>query len=271
MKLNQKQKDKIIELFYSGRTQKSLSEEFGVCPQTIRKILSSNGIEKSRCIQITMDRELQQLLIGSLLGDGSFVSSGGRSVNYYLSIAHKSGQRKYLEYKLSILSKHGLASKIIERTYKDKRFKKGEYTECRIKTRLHPIFTEIRNKYYDDTGHKRVRYEFIKDIDPLGLAIWYMDDGYVTKNSCIFSSCSFTIEEQEILSKVLLEKFNLHFTVGKNDNSMYLHASDFPRFVKIIEPYVLEDLQYKLMPYSKRVLYKSDELLEGCDANQQPS
>lgn len=30
-------------------------------------------------------------------------------------------------------------------------------------------------------------------------------------------------------------------------------------------------MQYKLIPYSKRVLYKSDELLEGCDANQQAS
>lgn len=205
------------------------------------------------------------------MGDGSFVSPGGKSVNYYLSIAHKKGQRKYLEYKLSILSKHGLASKISERTYVDKRFKKGEYTECRVKTRLHPIFTEIRNKYYDETGHKRVKYEFVKGIDPLGLAIWYMDDGYVTKNSCIFSSCSFTIEEQEILSKILLEKFDLHFTIDRNDNSMYLHAADFPRFVKIIDPYILEDLQYKLIPYSKRVLDKSDELLEGCDANQQPS
>ena len=79
-----------------------------------------------------------------------------------------------------------------------------------------------------------------------------MDDGYVTKNSCIFSSCSFTVEEQEILSKVLLDKFDLHFSIGKNDNSMYLHASDFSKFVEIVKPYIIEDMQYKLTPYSKR-------------------
>lgn len=106
-----------------------------------------------------------------MLGDGSFVSSGKATVNYYLSIAHGSKQKAYLEY---ILSKHNLASKIAERTYTDKRFKNGIYTEYRIKTRLHPIFTEIRNKYYDEAGHKRVKYEFVKDIDALGLAIWYM-------------------------------------------------------------------------------------------------
>lgn len=271
MKLNQEQRDKIIELFYTGRTQKSLAEEFGVCASTVRKILSSNGIEKARCIQVTMDNELKQLLIGSLLGDGSFVSSGRKTVNYYLSIAHAMKQRKYLEYKLSILLKHNLASKIIESTYIDKRFKNQEYTECRIKTRLHPIFTEIRNKYYDETGHKRVNYDFVKDIDALGLAIWYMDDGYVTKNSCIFSSCSFTLEEQQILADILLEKFDLHFNLGKHDNSMYLHASDFPKFAEIVRPYIIDEMQYKLVPYSKRVLDKSDELLESCDANQQPS
>lgn len=271
MKLNQEQRDKIIELFYTGRTQKSLAEEFGVCTNTIRKILSSNGVEKSRCIQVTMDNELRQLLIGSLLGDGSFVSPGGRTINYYLSIAHAVKQKEYLKYKLSILSKHNLASKIIESTSIDRRFKEPKYTECRVKTRLHPIFTEIRNKYYDETGHKRVKYDFVKDIDALGLAIWYMDDGYVTKNSCIFSSCSFTLDEQQILADILLEKFGLHFNLGKNDNSMYLHAVDFPKFVEIIRPYVINEMQYKLIPYSKRVLNKSNELLESCDADQQPS
>lgn len=125
--------------------------------------------------------------------------------------------------------------------------------------------------YYDGLGRKRVHREFVEDIDEFGLAIWYMDDGYVTKNSCIFSSCSFTIEEQQILADILLKKFDLHFNLGKHDNSMYLQAKDFPKFVRLIKPYVIPSMQYKLIPYSKRVLHKSDELLESCDANQQPS
>lgn len=43
---------------------------------------------------------------------------------------------------------------------------------------------------------------------------------------------------------------------------MYLHARDFPKFVELIKPYVIPSMQYKLTPYSKRVLYKSDKLLE---------
>ena len=48
-------------------------------------------------------------------------------------------------------------------------------------------------------------------------------------------------------------------------------TKDFSKFVKLIKPHVVPSMQYKLIPYSKRVLYKSDELLESCDANQQPS
>lgn len=221
--------------------------------------------------ELIIENDLRQLLIGSLLGDGSFCSIGRNTKNRYLSIAHSMKQEEYLKFKVSILNRYGLASNIQYRVTKNSRYKSGEVSECRHKSRLHPIFTDIRAKYYDRHGHKRVHREFVKDIDELGLAIWYMDDGYVTKNSCIFSSCSFTLEEQQILADILLEKFDLHFNLGKHDNSMYLHAKDFPKFIKLIKPHVIPSMQYKLIPYSKRVLHKSDELLETCDGNQKPS
>lgn len=221
--------------------------------------------------ELIIGNDLKQLLIGSLLGDGSFCSAGKTTKNMYLSIAHSVKQEEYLKFKVSILEKYGLSSNIRYSLIKNSRYKNSEISECRHKSRLHPIFTDIRAKYYDQYGYKRIHKEFVQNIDELGLAIWYMDDGYVTKNSCIFSSCSFTLEEQQILADILLEKFDLHFNLGKHDNSMYLQAKDFPKFVNLIKPYVIPSMQYKLIPYSKRVLHKSDELLESCDANQQAS
>ena len=100
-----------------------------------------------------------------------------------------------------------------------------------------------------------------------------MDDGYVTKNSCILSTCSFTLEEQSLLANILLDKFDLHFTVGKHDNSMYLQAKDFPKFVELIKDYIIPPMRYKLITYSKRrVLNKQGELLGHLNKdNQQPS
>lgn len=223
--------------------------------------------------ELEIGNDLKQLLIGSLLGDGCFCSVGKKAKNMCLSIAHSEKQKEYLRYKWKILNKYNLASSIIEYHINNNRYS-HELVGYRLKSKLHPIFTNIRNKYYDSNGHKRVFKEFVKDIDTLGLAIWYMDDGYVTKNSYILSTCSFTLEEQSLLADILLDKFNLHFTVGKHDNSMYLQAKDFPKFVELIKKYIIPSMQYKLITYSKRrVLGKQGELLEHplIEDNQQPS
>lgn len=201
--------------------------------------------------EIEIGNDLKQLLIGSLLGDGCYCSVGGTTKNMCLSIAHSEKQKEYLEYKHSILDRYNLASTIIGYRINNSRYSR-ELTGFRFKSRLHPIFTNIRTKYYDCDGHKRVFKEFVEDIDALGIAIWYMDDGYVTKNSCVFSTCSFTVEEQQILAEILLRKFNLHFNVGVIDNSMYLQAKDFPKFVELVKPYIIPSMQYKLITYSKK-------------------
>lgn len=274
MKLNSKIKEEIIRLFKKGKTTKEVADELHIHPETVKRHLRKNNIPifkgtVSEFIEIGND--LKQLLIGSLLGDGSFCYSSKKTKHCYLSIAHCMRQKEYLEFKKSILDNYGLGTPLLISTYIDNRFKNPKYTECREKSKLHPIFTNIRLKYYDQNGFKRVFKEFVDSIDSLGLAIWYMDDGSVTNNSCILSTCSFSLDEQRILSEILLNKFNLHFTIGRNSNSMYLLAEDFPKFVKLIKPYVIPSMQYKLIPYSKRVHVKSDELLEACDGNQQPS
>lgn len=212
--------------------------------------------------EIKVENDLKQLLIGSLLGDGCFCSVGSKTKNMCLSIAHSEKQKEYLEYKWRILNKYNLVSSIVKYHTNNKRYS-HELIGYRFKSKLHPIFTDIRIKYYDSQGHKRVFEEFVKDIDALGLAIWYMDDGYVTKNSCILSTCSFTLEEQSLLASILSDKFGLHFTVGKHDNSMYLQAKDFSKFVELIKDYIIPSMQYKLITYSmRRVLNKQGELLE---------
>lgn len=212
--------------------------------------------------EIKVENNLRQLLIGSLLGDGCFCSVGKHAKNMCLSIAHSEKQKKYLEYKWGILNRYNLVSPIVKYHVNNKRYS-HELVGYRFKSKLHPIFTNIRTKYYDSNGHKRVSEEFVKDIDALGLAIWYMDDGYVTKNSCILSTCSFTLKEQSLLAAILLDKFGLHFTVGKHNNSMYLQAKDFSKFVELIKDYIIPSMQYKLITYSKRgVLNKQGELLE---------
>ena len=255
----------IILDYQNGKKIKDIATENRLNHESVRRFLKRNNVpifKGTVPYNIEIKNDLRQLLIGSLLGDGCFCSVGGRTKNMCLSITHSEKQKEYIKYKWNILNKYNLASPIVEYRINNKRYLR-ELVGYSFKTKLHPIFTDIRNKYYDSHGHKRVFKEFVKDIDALGLAIWYMDDGYVTKNSCILSTCSFTLEEQSLLADILLSKFGLHFTVGKNDNSMYLQAKDFSKFVELIKDYVIPSMQYKLITYRKRkVLNKQGELLE---------
>ena len=73
--------------------------------------------------ELIIGNDLKQLLIGSLLGDGSFCSIGKHAKNMYLSIAHSMKQEEYLKFKVSILNRYGLASNILYSVTKNSRYK----------------------------------------------------------------------------------------------------------------------------------------------------
>ena len=264
-KLTEEEEQRIIQMLNDGYNIKSIAEELGLCREVIRRRARSIGITpfkgKSQFYRIKdCPDDLKQLIIGSLLGDGTFEKIENDYGNTSLVIAHCLKQEEYIKFKFSLLQKYSLVNKVRESAHTDSRFKNPEYHELRIRTRRNPIFTYIRKKCYID-GKKHISFDVIEDLGPLGLAIWYMDDGFVTKDSCIFSTCSFTEHEQELLAHFLLGRFGLHFTVGKNDNSMYLKSADFSKFKELVSPYILKCMEYKLCPYNKRVLDKQGELL----------
>lgn len=265
-KLTEEEEQRIIQMLNDGYNIKSIAEELNLCREVIRRRARAVGVKpfkgKSQFYRIEdCPNELKQLIIGSLLGDGTFEKIENDYGNTSLVVAHCMKQEEYIKFKFDLLQRYSLVNKIRENAYTDNRFKEPEYHELRFKTRRNPIFTYVRKKCYID-GKKHISFDIIEDLDSFGLAIWYMDDGYVTNDSCIFSTCSFTEQEQELLAYFLLGRFGLHFTVGRNDNSLYLKSVDFPKFRELVSPYILECMKYKLCPYNERVLDKQGELLE---------
>ena len=263
----------IKNLAIKGMKTQDIANSLHLCRETVRRKLAKLGIEplrgKSNPFSLKeIPEDLKQLVLGSLLGDGTFTKAC--STSYCMIIAHSEKQLKYLQFKEEILKKYNLSSRINQIVQYDKRYKHN-YTVCRLKSRTNSLFREIREMFYKGSRKEITDVEIFNELSPLGLAIWYLDDGYVTYGSCIFSTVSIPTEAQEKLAEILLKKYDLHFTTGHNNNSMYLCSSDFQKFKNLILPFVTNDLQYKLVPYKDRVLDKSDELLESCDANQQPS
>lgn len=105
----------------------------------------------------------EQILLGSLLGDGSI------DVHGRLCVTHGMKQRDYLEWKARVFValNPSISSKV-----------GGWGTKGQeLRTRVHPKFRELRRRWYPE-GRKRVPPAALDGLEPLGLAVWLMDDGW---------------------------------------------------------------------------------------------
>jgi hypothetical protein len=75
-----------------------------------------------------------------------------------------------------------------------------------------------------------------------------MDDGEKSNYGLRISTQSFSENEVKILSNILLNKFNLKTSLPKQNNipNIYFPKSSMPLLAKIIKPYMIPSMYYKL-------------------------
>lgn len=205
--------------------------------------------------------DIEQFIRGSLLGDGCIAKLGKNSKNNRISFGHSEKQLCYLNWKQNYLDKFDMSGKITKVTAVSKRYKTGQCISYHFKSRSNPIFTKYRSLYYPNNIKKLDRQDIV-NINELGLAIWFMDDGYIlrsnNKNSClIICTTSFTREDTEFLIELLRNKWNVKCSYYSSEKGIRISVSDSPKFLKLIEPYKIDCLDYKW------VLNKEEELLEN--------
>jgi len=116
-----------------------------------------------------LDNTTYQLIIGSVLGDGSIrgkIARGCRNFQFYEG--HESKQNDYVDWKTNILKEQFLAKSWYRKGGKE------------MQTASHPIFTLLRDEFYPERIHSRkqiIPMNRIEKLDELGLLIWYLDDG----------------------------------------------------------------------------------------------
>jgi hypothetical protein len=261
----------VIDLWKQGITTKEIVERTGYTIRQINGIYSSNKLPANRFSIIKEDENLRQFLIGSLLGDGSIPRLTGWAKTYNFSVAHKLEHLEYLTFKHTLLNRYALAPpKIAINKIYDERFEKGYFEECRFKSLCHPYFKNWRDLFYPN--NVKIVPEIVKELNPFGLALLFMDDGNVTTYSYQISSCGFAEKDVDFLREILKNNFNINTTRTK-DSTIHILAESKDTFRNTIKPYIIPIMEYKLYPYSERiVLNKSDKLLENPEEdNQQPS
>lgn len=205
-----------------------------------------------------INKESRNLLIALVIGDGTI------SNNNVLKLSHCIQQEDYLKWKIDLLNQHGLKNNGLKHYVSTKGFNIGK-TVCYTQLSIIPFIKLLRKIMYKPV---KSYHKLINRIDDLGLAIWFMDDGFLNHRKYAdgthhgfyvrISTCLPKHQCDEIIDAIY-KKFNVKFYTfheGRKEDSFSLccGTSEGRKFLKIVSPYVN---QIPSMTY--KVLVKGDE------------
>lgn len=218
-----------IKQFYPSTSTEKVANALHLTPSQVRTLAKKHGIKKCERYKAELKKQLivnrrnwykeniptfepshtqEQIIFGSLLGDGYISKGAQRSINYYYQEHFGENQRKYREWKLSKL--HNLNFSI-----------SGNY----LRSGSHPYFKKLYPLLYLG-GIKSLTSEFIaKCIHPIFLTSLYLDDGSLTISytynentnnvychpSIILYTLNLTKSENELLAAHLNTTFKTNF------------------------------------------------------------
>ena len=139
-----------------------------------------------------------------------------------------------------------------------------------IQTNKHPYFSNFREKLYH-TGDKQVTREVLRYLTPEGLALWFMDDGYLdykaSSNTRNLRICTDSFDEISINN--IVQYFNDEWDI---QSKVYMHKAGYGRvskprisfnannaqkFISLVYKYFLPEFYYKLDLHYTNMTLKS--------------
>ena len=194
---------------------------------------------------LTLNSRQRSLLVGLLLGDGHLETQDGGKT-YRLKVEHATKQKEYVEW----LYKEW-KSMVRSEIYQKERILNGKtFFSCGFSTYSLGAFRFYAQQFY--IGKKKIVPRLIKKLlDPLALAIWFMDDGSFKSEkhkTYIIHTVGYSKKDLELLKKALQEKLGIEVALHKQYQNwrLYINSSSAENFRKLIEPYVISSLRYKL-------------------------
>lgn len=185
--------------------------------------------------------------IGSILGDGCLGEPSVRKDESQLYVSQHSDKKQYLIWLRNEL-RAGFGVCPIKP-------KKG-YDQYYFLTKPDGRLGNLRRKFYPN-GLKIIPHD-IRDllVDPISLAVWYMDDGTLDfrlgyHSNAMFATYGFSFEGCNRLRNALDENFDLDVSVtkctmrGKVYPRLYVKAGSMERFAQLISPHIHGVFKYK--------------------------
>lgn len=205
----------------------------------------------------------RSIFLGMMLGDG-YVKKSNLSKYSCFATKHSVKQYDYLNWLYNEL-KRWITDCGIRKEKTNPHPVTGKlYQTYYFESINHPFFEELHKLFYiKNDGEKNrtkiLNFEYIKKyFTDLSLAVWIMDDGSCAKDTgCIrIYTNSFSEEEVCWLINFIYEKYNVSAKIikikNKDNGKIYpiikFNKSEAIKIAKIIEPYVIESMKYKIEP-----------------------
>ena len=198
------------------------------------------------------------MIIGMLLGDGTI------SNNYVFKLSHGYKQKEYLEWKIKLLNEYGIKNNGLKEYISTCGYNLGSivyYSQMSVI----PFMKVLRRVVYKPIKNYANR-KILNRLNPLGVAIWYMDDGcinirktgdkihgfYIRIATCLYK------EQNQVIIDYFKEVWGISFyqfkegKPGKNTYSLCCGTQEGIKFIELIKPYVescpsmLYKIQYDL-------------------------
>lgn len=224
-----------------------------------------------------MNKDKKAILIGMVLGDGSikkeqYTHRDGKTKTYgVFSVTHGIKQEDYLIHKAELLSQC-LKQKAPKIGYYTASTAYGEISSCKM-TKQHPYFRILRKWLYPN-NKKYISSFILNKLNPQAIAIWYMDDGGLSKRKSKYMwsvemriSTYFSEEEADIFIEYFKNKWDItakkRFAKKTGTYYMAFNTTESLKLEDLIGSFIIDSMKYKLPSYwNPRVL---DPSVEGDD------
>lgn len=193
----------------------------------------------------TLSENQKSILVGTLLGDAGIRYRG---FNCRLHIKHALKQLSLVNFKwksfrnITSMNVRVFTQQVGER----------DYNFAEFVTQTHPEFTKYYNLFYKSS--KKIVPKEIQQllVDPLSLAVWFMDDGTAEYAGASLQTHSFSKVDVLRLVKVIKINYKIDANIHMNKGRwvIYFPKASMSRLSSLVDHDILQDFRYKLLPYS---------------------
>ena len=180
-------------------------------------------------------KESRDLVLLMCLGDGTLNSRG------YLSMRHCLAQEDYLRWKRDLLKSNLQMSDCY---YVDN----NGYGSYELRTKTYKFIKTYRRFLYPSGRKKIDNRKLLEKLTPLGLAIWYMDDGGLSQKKRdgkvyaneLMINTHLSKEENQVIIDYFQDVWGISFSQVRNRGLYRLRCGtkQARRFIDIVKPYV---------------------------------